>query len=278
MVLAAYSFDGRVEAITIDHRLRREAAAEAEHTAKICDDLGVPHTTVALLRKPRGNLSSKYRELRYAQMHDWARAAGLDWLMTGHHADDQLETIVMRLNRGSGVGGLAAIRRRNGITVRPLLGWRRAELAAIVREAGLRPVHDPSNHDERFDRARLRKVLKGADWLEPLAAARSASALDDADDALAWASRRVANERVKRDGDVLVFDASELPPEIERRIVAACIRLLNPKAKLDGPKVTRLLGTLRAAGKAMLDGVMCDARGSGWAMRLAPPRRPLQSV
>ena len=278
LLLAAYCFEGRVEAITIDHRLRSEAAAEAELTSKICDDLNVPHTTVELLRKPRGNLSSKYRELRYAQMHEWAKRRTLDWLMTGHHADDQLETVIMRLNRGSGVGGLSAIRRRNGITVRPLLGWRRAELAAIVQQAGLQPAHDPSNHDERFDRARLRKALKGSDWLDPLAIAQSANAMEDADVALAWAAHRIGNERVDKAGDALVLNLGDVPAEIERRIVAACIRLLNAKAKLDGPKVTRLIGTLRASGKATLDGVVCDARGEAWVMRLAPPRMPVRSA
>ena len=79
----------------------------------------------------------------------------------------------MRLNRGSGVGGLAGIRRVNGRVLRPLLDWRRAELEAIVAEAGLEPIIDPSNRDEKFDQARLRRELEGAAWLDRLAAAQA---------------------------------------------------------------------------------------------------------
>lgn len=275
LVLAHGVFGEQIEAATVDHRLRPGSTAEAEFVARICHDLDIPHRILVLPGRRRGNLGQWARELRYAHLREWADDNGLDWLFTGHHADDQLETIVMRLNRGSGVGGMAAIRALNGKTVRPLLGWRHKELVAIAKAAGLKAIDDPSNRDDRFDRARLRKMLAKADWLDPLAATRTAAALNEADEALAWASRRVANERVRREGDALVFDAADLPPEIERRVVAGCIRLLNAKAKLDGPKVTRLLAKLHEAGKATLDGVMCDARGTGWTFALAPPRRAI---
>ena len=273
LLLAQGVFGDQVEAATIDHRLRSESSQEAEFVARICETLGVSHRILALPGRRRGNLGQWARELRYAQLHEWCRDVGIDWLMTGHHADDQLETMIMRLNRGSGVGGMAAIRARNGNTLRPLLGWRHRELVAVVKAAGLKAVDDPSNRDDRFDRARLRKMLARADWLDPLAASRTAAALHEAEDALIWAATRIANQRVKRDGAILIFDPADLPPEIERRIVAACIRELNAKAKLDGPKVTRLLAKLRGSGKATLDNVMCDARGGSWIFATAPPRR-----
>ncbi|UVO55347.1 tRNA lysidine(34) synthetase TilS [Sphingomonas sp. SUN039] len=272
LLLAHATFGASVEAATVDHRLRPESTEEAEFVAAICHDLGIRHTVLTLPGRRRGNLGQWARELRYAQLREWASGQKLAWLMTAHHADDQLETVVMRLNRGSGVGGMSGIRARNGNVVRPLLGWRHNELVGIVRASGLGAIDDPSNRDDRYDRARLRKALATADWLDPLAAVTMAAALDEADEALAWASRRVGNERVVREGDELIFDARDLPPEIERRVVAGCIRLLNAKAKLDGPKVTRLLNTLRGAGKSTLDGVACDARGTGWVFRLAPER------
>jgi tRNA(Ile)-lysidine synthase len=90
---------------------------------------------------------------------------GLDALATAHHADDQAETLLARLNRGSGVAGLAGVRARGIVPgtrlplIRPLLGWRRADLGEVVAAAGLTPVQDPSNSDDRFDRARIRKAL-----------------------------------------------------------------------------------------------------------------------
>ena len=273
LLLAHATFAHRVEAATVDHRLRRESTEEAIFVAQVCRVLGVPHRTLTIAGKPRGNLGRWAREVRYAQLYDWADDAALDWLLTGHHADDQVETVVMRLNRGSGVGGMAAIRARNDKTLRPLLNWRHAELVAVVADSGLSAVDDPSNRDDRYDRARLRKALVDADWLDPLAVNRTAAALEEADTALAWSALRVANERVTREGDGLIFDAADLPPEIERRVLAGCIRKLNPQARLDGPKMTRLLATLRASNKATLDAVVCSGRGSCWTLAPAPPRR-----
>lgn len=274
LLLADAVFRGQIMVATVDHHLRAESTAEAQFVAALCGELGVAHTILRLPVRPRGNISARARELRYAQLSEWGTGLGLDWLMTGHHADDQLETMIMRLNRGSGVGGLASIRAVNSRAIRPLLGWRRAELAALVAAAGLTPVDDPSNVDDRYDRARLRKALATADWLDPLAFVRSAAALSEANGALAWASIQFANQRVKVDGERLVFDAAGLPAELVRRIVERCLRKLNPRAQCDGAKLTRLLALLHSGRKATLDGVACDARGADWVFTLAPARRP----
>lgn len=274
LLLAAFAFERQVEAVTVDHRLRSEAATEARHVGEICVALGVPHVTIELLRKPpRGNLSAKYRELRYAQMLGWAKERQLDWLMTGHHADDQLETVIMRLNRGSGVAGLSAIRRRNGITLRPLLGWRRAELAAIVRDSGLTPFDDPTNHDERYDRARLRKALAGADWLNPLAVAHSATAMEEADAAINWATLRLINEHARARGEAILMLPGNLPVEMQRRILLACLHKLKPGIVVDGPKLGRFHAALSGGRAATVGGVMAKQRDGGWLLSLAPPRR-----
>jgi tRNA(Ile)-lysidine synthase len=278
LLLAHTTFGASVEAATVDHRLRPGSTDEAEFVARICGDLRVRHTILTLPGQRRGNVGHWAREMRYARLREWADDRSLAWLMTGHHANDQLETVMMRLNRGSGVGGMSGIRARNGSVLRPLLGWRHSELAAVVEHAGLVAIDDPSNGDHRFDRARFRKALATVDWLDPLAAVTMAAALDEADAALGWASQRIAKERVVPAGDALIFDANDLPAEIERRILVGCIRLLNAEAKLDGPKVTRLLTTLRGAGKATLDGVACDARGARWVLSPAPERTTVRSV
>ena len=104
-------------------------------------------------------MSARARALRYALLEAEADAAGASYIATAHHADDQLETLIMRLGRGSGVSGLAGVRAASGRVIRPLLGWRRAALAAIVAAAGIDPIQDPSNVSDRFERARLRKKL-----------------------------------------------------------------------------------------------------------------------
>ena len=179
-----------MHAATVDHGLRKESAGEAAFAGQLCQKLDVPHA-VLCVDVAAGNVQAGAREARYAALGQWAADAGLSALMTAHHADDQAETLLMRLNRGSGIGGLAGIRESTRIPaqtgtdmpplMRPLLDWRKSELEAIVREAGITPMRDPSNEDDRFDRARIRKALAEADWLNPLQMAVSAKHLAEAD-------------------------------------------------------------------------------------------------
>jgi len=279
LLLAHASLPGQVSAATVDHGLRPEAAEEAAFVASVCARLNVPH---AILRAPdapqAGNgVMAQARAARYALLEAWRGTHALDWWMTAHHADDQLETVVMRLNRGAGVGGLAGIRRRNGRVLRPLLGWRHQELVSVVEGAGLRAVDDPSNRDDRFDRARLRKAICGVDWIDPDAWTRSAAALEDADTALEWTCEMLMPARLRVEARRIVIVAPhELPAEIRRRMLSTAIQRINADAALDGPKVTRLLQTLGTRGKGTLDGVLCDGRDTDWAVSLAPPRRTVR--
>ena len=148
-----------IEAATVDHGLRVEGTAEAAYVADLCTQIGVKHQTLKLPAHEGGNVSDWARRERYLALERWAEDRGIVLLLTAHHADDQLETLIMRLNRGSGIGGLAGIRATHGRIARPLLGWRKAELERVVTHCGLSPVDDPSNRDPRYDRARLRKAL-----------------------------------------------------------------------------------------------------------------------
>ncbi len=274
LLLAHAAFPGLIEAATVDHRLRVASADEAAQVATLCASIGVPHATLSVEAPlPRGNVSAQARDRRYGLLQRWFGERGLSWLLTGHHADDQLETMVMRLNRGAGVGGLASVRVRNGRTLRPLLGWRHAELVALVEHAGWDAVDDPSNRDDRYDRARLRKALAGADFLDPIGVNRAAAAMEEADEALAWSAQHWAHSRVASEGAALVFDAHGLPAELVRRILLGCIVRLNPAAQCTGPGLSRLLDAMRRGGRATLDGVLADARGPRWRLTVAPPRR-----
>jgi tRNA(Ile)-lysidine synthase len=275
LLLAEATFPGLVEAATVDHRLRPESAAEAAFVGEICAARGIAHAT---LTGPAigGNVQAGARALRYRLLGDWARERSLAFILTAHHQDDQAETLLMRLQRGSGLAGLAGIRPRaeiEGLNVlRPLLGWRRTELAEIAAAAGLNPVQDPSNSDERYDRARLRKRLAAADWLDAPALARSAAALAEAETALDWTVERLIAERVEAARDGLTFDAADLPAELRRRALLRLLALLIPADPPRGDAVQRLLGLLEAGETATLAGVKCEG-GPVWRLAPAPPRR-----
>jgi tRNA(Ile)-lysidine synthase len=271
LLLACAAYPGRIRAATVDHGLRPESAAEASFVAAICAERGVPHAILRAGMKERANVQAAARARRYALLTSWLGETGATFLATAHHLDDQAETLVMRLSRGSGLPGLSGIRAVNAPIVRPLLGWRRDELAAIVAAAGIDPVADPSNADERFDRVRVRKRLAESGWLEPAPLARSAGALAEANEALEWMVERLGAERVRRAGNAFTCDPSGLPAELKRRLVQLILTRMDRPAPR-GEEVTRLLATLDAGGTATLSEVKC-AGGATWRFTPAPPRR-----
>lgn len=287
LLLAHAAMPGRVNAATVDHGLRPAGAAEAAFVADVCARLGMPHAVLAGVLPARvrrtANLSSRARVLRYELLEAHRVSSGCAWIATAHQADDQLETLAMRLNRGAGLAGLAGIRERVGAVVRPLLAWRRAELASVVDAAGLVPVFDPTNSDDRFDRARLRKALSGANWLDADRWGVSAAALAESEDALDWCVRRLARDRIVVGVDGVTLAIADDPPEVLRRLVADALLMVDPEAILRGGEVRRLVGRLRTAAssrrsmKATLAGVAISLRlgGDGCTaeFRLAPPRR-----
>ncbi len=159
-----------LDVATVDHGLRPEAADEAAFVAGICAGLGIPHTTLSVdLSDVTGNRQDQARRARYAALRDWARKRGISHIALGHTLDDEAETFLMRVSRGSGLDGLCGMngyRQDGNVTwMRPFLASRRAELRAFLEHRGQNWIDDPSNNDERFERVRMRKALK---ILEPL--------------------------------------------------------------------------------------------------------------
>lgn len=273
LLLAAAARPGLVEAATVDHRLRPESAAEAEIVARICGQLEVPHSTLAAqwARKPSSAIQERARDERYRLLAEWLAERSLAALLTAHHADDQAETLVMRLNRGAGVRGLAAMRAAGGVPgsglplLRPLLVWRRAELERVCADAGVEPADDPSNRDLNYERVRVRRDLGAAGWLDPEAVARSAAHLADADEALDWAAGQEWNRHVTEADGHILYRLSGPPDEIVRRVVMRAIAALAHEGggPLRGRELDTLLDTLAAAGTATLRGVRCSG-GAEW--------------
>lgn len=204
LLLAHAALPGRIAVCSVDHGLRPEAAGEVALVERVAAARGIPFTPLAVKLAP-GNLQAQARAARYAALAEWAAAQGLGAVATAHHADDQAETLLMRLNRGSGLAGLAGVRPRALLEgseiplLRPLLGWRKAELAQVVAEAGISPADDPSNTDPAFDRARLRARLAEVDWLDPVQIAASAAHLAESWQALEWYAELDWHEMVMRE-------------------------------------------------------------------------------
>ena len=149
---------------TVDHGLRPEAAGEAAFVAREAASLGLAHRTLAWIgAKPRTGIQEAAREARYGLLVQCAREEGASHLVTAHTRDDQAETVLMRLARGSGLTGLSGMRRdrdRDGIRhLRPLLDWPKEALLDLCRAQGWPFVSDPSNRDERFERVRWRRIM-----------------------------------------------------------------------------------------------------------------------
>ena len=270
---------GNIAAATVDHRLRPEAADEAAIVARTCAALGVPHAilTVTVADDPCG-MQAAARKARYDALAGWGEREGLGHLATAHHADDQAETLLMRLGRGAGLTGLAGVRRARPLAdtgsitlIRPLLNWRKAELEAIVATAELAPARDPSNHDPRYDRTRARALL-GAGWPDARRVAASAHHLAEAEEALAWSARLAARSRIVFAAGSAEIDAADLPRDLRRRLLLIALARLNPVAEPRGDAIDRLLVALENSVVSTLAGLRCHP-GPPWRITVAPPRR-----
>ncbi len=274
LLIAAAAFPGRVAAATVDHGLRAESASEAAHVAAICASIGIPHKVLTVHVAGGGEgLQGEARRARYRALQLWAEAEGLGAVLTGHHADDQAETLLMRMARGAGLAGLAGVRAVRALggnvrLARPLLAWRRTELEEIARPFA--PVDDPSNRNPRFDRVRMRAVLRDSDAFDATALARSAAALAESEDALAWVAERLWRERAVQDVAGLELDVDDVPAELRRRLVVKALADVGGGAAR-GHDVQRLLGLLNAGKVATLAGVKCTG-GARWRFEVAPPR------
>ena len=298
-------------AVTVDHGLRPEAAREAAAVKRLARSLGIEHRTLRWSgRKPKTGLQEAARMARYALLSQAARQAGAPCILTAHTLDDQAETVLIRLTRGSGLTGLAAMQRvtplvhcsesgpgasgRPAMTgegttlslVRPFLELPKSRLIATLEAAKIPFAEDPSNRDPRFTRVRLRETMPAlaAEGLDAPRLALLARRLKRADAAL-------EDETGRTLAALTLLGASGAPPSLDAGGYAALpdeigLRLLNrvllPLA--DGPiglaKLEALKEALDAAQKAgtrrfrrSLAGAMVTLTGGKIVLERAPPRR-----
>ncbi|MBW4707635.1 tRNA lysidine(34) synthetase TilS [Roseobacter sp. YSTF-M11] len=276
-----------LRAVTVNHGLRPEAAEEVAFVAKTCASLNVTHSVLHWDEWDRqGNLQNEARKARYRLITAWAKAHGVSHIALGHTVDDQAETVLMRLARGSGVDGLTAMtprRQVDGVTwMRPLLHVSRVELRQELNARGLSWRDDPSNDDAGFERIKMRQAL---DVLEPLgvdapALAQVAENMARAREALNAHAAAAAKGIVSVEAgafriDWQGFDA--LPEETARRIF---LRALSWISGADYPPrsraVLRLMAALKAGDSGTLDG--CRARRRDDSLWIYREYNPVRAV
>ena len=222
-----------VTAATVDHGLRTEAAAEAALVAGAAGRLGIPHRTLRWAGpKPRTGLQEAARDARYALLVALAQEIGASHLVTAHTLDDQAETVLIRLAHGSGPAGLAGMRRtisRDGIVhLRPLLETRKRTLVDLCRSKGWPFAEDPSNFDDRFARARWRKLmpLLEAEGLTAERLGRLAERAARTEDALDETAGEILRQALSPDDGRTCLRAEVLlrePFEIALRVLAGAL-------------------------------------------------------
>ncbi|WP_246731724.1 tRNA lysidine(34) synthetase TilS [Methylocapsa sp. S129] len=255
----------RVEVATVDHAMRAGSREEAEAVGALSRRLGLTHHLLQWRGpKPRSRIQERAREARYQLLGACAREIRADFLVTAHHADDQAETVLFRLIRGSGIGGLRgmeSVAAKGRLTLaRPLLGLRKAELVAFCQAGGEEYARDPSNADPRFARTHLRQLADllaaeglGVDEIARLSrrAARMEAAVaiqaQAAAERLGW-----TNAQPTRDAKALLDE----PQEIVQRLLTAEIARIAGKEprqiRLDAIEtLAQALRNARAENKAL---------------------------
>ncbi|HRO14706.1 MAG TPA: tRNA lysidine(34) synthetase TilS [Paracoccus sp. (in: a-proteobacteria)] len=259
----------RIEAATVDHGLRAESAAEARAAGAMAARLGIPHRVLRWERAGDrgGNLMAAARNARMALLGTWAGQRGLPAVVLGHTQDDQAETLMIRLARGSGVDGLSGMaeaRTAQGVLwLRPMLCVGRQELRGWLVARGIGWIDDPTNENSDYDRVRMRQAMRALGLSAP-ALAQSAANLAEARAALAEAALTTA-AGFRADRGVLWLPADGFraaPAELRRRLFVAALRWVTgadypPRREA----VAQALDRLRDGGQVTLDGVIARLQG-----------------
>jgi tRNA(Ile)-lysidine synthase len=296
----------RLIAVTVDHGLRAEAAREARDVKRLALSLDLPHRTMRWTGvKPKTGVPAAARAARYRLLAQAARAHGATHILTAHTRDDQAETLLMRLLRGSGIAGLAAMAReseRDGVRLaRPFLHVAKAQLLATLKKAKVDFADDPTNRDPNYTRPRLRALMpalaaEGGDTrnLARLASrlARANAAVevlaDGAERYLALIVRDAPGPQFDANAfDAKAFDAKAfvaLPEEIRLRLLLRAIDRIGHEGPAELGKAEALLSALdravaeNTAGrgprlKQTLAGALVSLAGGRIRVEPAPPRR-----
>ena len=261
--------------VTVDHGLRVEAAREAREVKRLAAALGLAHRTLRWRgAKPNTGLPAAAREARYRLLAQAARATGATHVLTAHTRDDQAETLLMRLLRGSGIAGLSAMARvttRDGIALaRPLLDVPKSQLIATLKRARIGFADDPTNRDTAYTRPRLRALLpqlasEGGDVRNLVRLAARLARANAAVEVLTDGAERFLRLRDRGDAPhgpaARSFEANAfaaVPEEVRLRLLLRAINTLGHEGPAELGKVEALLAALD---QAIAEGPRSSANG-----------------
>jgi tRNA(Ile)-lysidine synthase len=282
-----------LSAVTIDHGLRRQSAREAHAVKQLANRLGVRHRTLRWTgAKPETGLQEAARAARYGLLAAAARRARASHILTAHTMDDQAETVLIRMARGSGVTGLCAMARETPldglILVRPLLDIPKSRLIATLAANGLEFIDDPSNRDPRFLRARLRRLMPqlAEEGLDAGRLALFASRLRRAEATIEGAvdaAVQAVSDGSWNDGSPIALDTQKfrnLPAEVGLRLLGRAIARCGDEGSAGLAKLEALYAALASAMTATapclrrtLAGALVTLAGGALRIERAPPRR-----
>lgn len=262
-----------------DHRMRATSARDAQVVERLARGLGLPLHVGAAARRPRGEAEA--RDARYRFLRGVAVQTGARVIALGHTRDDQAETVLLHLVRGSGVAGLAAMRPRRDDLARPLLALTRAETEAYSKAMGVRAARDPTNRDLRFARNLVRlRVLPALERINPQVRealsrlADHAAALSDA--LRERAGRALADATRETGAGWSVLDLAALPDDDASRSEALALAAERAGVPMLSDRHRRALLDLsrEREGSAQLDLPSGRVAAREYAtLRLGPPGR-----
>ena len=267
-MIADWGRGRRIMVATVDHGIRPESAAEARQVGRAARALGLSHATLVWQRGTEtGNLMANARDARLRLLSGWAQRNDLPAIALGHTADDQAETLLMRLGRGSGIDGLASMAEwRDAFGsrwLRPMLGAGRQELRDWLRMRNIPWLDDPSNDNEDFDRIRVRRAIS-AMGLDIAALARAANHIQEARDALSHYAAHAARDAEAYNGSLTLPRRAygDAPSEIRRRlIVAACRWITGADYPPRRNTVLHALNAIATGHRVTLDGALIEPAG-----------------
>jgi tRNA(Ile)-lysidine synthase len=280
-------------AVTIDHGLRPQAAAEAQAVSALAARLGVSHRILAWQGpKPATGLQAAARAARYRLLAQAASQCGADCILTAHTRDDQAETLLLRMARGSGLAGLGGMERIAPVPgmrdaglrlVRPFLDVPKARLIATLDRAGIPYADDPSNRDPRFARARLRALMPqlAREGLDARRLVLLARRLKRADTALeAWTQVLWHDIAHDSDGEIVLAPRwCALPQDVRLRLLGRAIAAVGDEGPVELAKLEALEAALTAAAtvarrlRRTLAGAVVTVAGRTLHIARAPARR-----
>jgi tRNA(Ile)-lysidine synthase len=281
-------------AVTIDHGLRPQSRHEAAAVKRLARRLGVPHRTLRWRgRKPKTGLQEAARLARYGLLAQAAMRAGYEHILTAHTLDDQAETVLLRLARGSGLTGLAGMAHASPLPineetaiflVRPLLRIPKTRLVATLKAAGIGHSEDPTNRDPHFTRARLRMLMPvlAREGLDARGLTRLAARMRRAEATVEFAvgaARAALAPGPWRERGPIVFEAvrfNDLPAEVALRLLGRAVAQTGDEGPVELAKLEALYDALRGSRRPLrrtLAGALITLDADRLTVERAPARR-----